>query len=84
MLYRPARARFRITILDEVHMLSTQAFNALLKTLEEPPPAVKFLSPPPSCGSPATILSRLPTFHLNRVPQGDLRAHFAGIAAKEG
>jgi DNA polymerase-3 subunit gamma/tau len=83
--YRPARARFRITILDEVHMLSTQAFNALLKTLEEPPPAVKFLFATTELRKvPATILSRCQTFHLKRVPQGELRAHFAGIAAKEG
>jgi DNA polymerase-3 subunit gamma/tau len=83
--YRPARARFRVTILDEVHMLSTQAFNALLKTLEEPPPAVKFLFATTELRKvPATILSRCQTFHLKRVPQGELRAHFAGIAAKEG
>jgi DNA polymerase III subunit gamma/tau len=83
--YRPARARFRVTILDEVHMLSTQAFNALLKTLEEPPPAVKFLFATTELRKvPATILSRCQTFHLKRVPQGELRTHFAGIAAKEG
>ncbi|GAA0603839.1 DNA polymerase III subunit gamma/tau [Craurococcus roseus] len=83
--YRPARARFRVTILDEVHMLSTQAFNALLKTLEEPPPAVKFLFATTELRKvPATILSRCQTFHLKRVPQAELRAHFAGIAAKEG
>ncbi len=83
--YRPARARFRVTILDEVHMLSTQAFNALLKTLEEPPPAVKFLFATTELRKvPATILSRCQTFHLKRVPQGELRAHFAAIAAKEG
>src|SRR5918993_4579731 len=83
--YRPARARFRVTILDEVHMLSTQAFNALLKTLEEPPPAVKFLFATTELRKvPATILSRCQTFHLKRVPQAELRAHFAAIAAKEG
>jgi DNA polymerase III subunit gamma/tau len=83
--YRPAQARFRITILDEVHMLSTQAFNALLKTLEEPPPAVKFLFATTELRKvPATILSRCQTFHLKRVPQAELRAHFAAIAAKEG
>jgi DNA polymerase III subunit gamma/tau len=82
--YRPAQARFRITILDEVHMLSTQAFNALLKTLEEPPPAVKFLFATTELRKvPATILSRCQTFHLKRVPQAELRAHFAAIAAKE-
>ena len=83
--YRPAQARFRVTILDEVHMLSTQAFNALLKTLEEPPPAVKFLFATTELRKvPATILSRCQTFHLKRVPQAELRAHFAAIAAKEG
>ncbi|MBV1797368.1 DNA polymerase III subunit gamma/tau [Siccirubricoccus sp. G192] len=82
--YRPARARFKIYILDEVHMLSTQAFNALLKTLEEPPPAVKFIFATTELRKvPATILSRCQTFHLKRVPQAELRAHFAGIAAKE-
>jgi DNA polymerase III subunit gamma/tau len=82
--YRPARARFKIYILDEVHMLSTQAFNALLKTLEEPPPAVKFIFATTELRKvPATILSRCQTFHLKRVPQAELRAHFAGIATKE-
>ena len=83
--YRPAQARFRVTILDEVHMLSTQAFNALLKTLEEPPAAAKFLFATTELRKvPATILSRCQTFHLKRVPQGELRAHFASIAAREG
>ncbi|MBX6742759.1 MAG: DNA polymerase III subunit gamma/tau [Acetobacteraceae bacterium] len=82
--YRPARARYKIYILDEVHMLSTAAFNALLKTLEEPPPTVKFLFATTELRKvPATILSRCQTFHLKRVPQAELRAHFAAIAEKE-
>jgi DNA polymerase-3 subunit gamma/tau len=83
--FRPAQGRFKIYILDEVHMLSTAAFNALLKTLEEPPPAVKFLFATTELRKvPATILSRCQTFHLKRVPQETLRAHFAAIAEREG
>ncbi|ONG53205.1 DNA polymerase III subunit gamma/tau, partial [Pseudoroseomonas deserti] len=82
--YRPARARFKVYILDEVHMLSTAAFNALLKTLEEPPPQVKFLFATTEIRKvPATILSRCQRFDLKRVPQEQLRAHFARIAAAE-
>jgi len=82
--YRPARARFKVYILDEVHMLSTAAFNALLKTLEEPPPQVKFLFATTEIRKvPATILSRCQRFDLRRVPQEQLRAHFARIAEKE-
>jgi DNA polymerase-3 subunit gamma/tau len=83
--FRPAQGRFKIYILDEVHMLSTAAFNALLKTLEEPPPAVKFLFATTELRKvPATILSRCQTFHLKRVPQDLLRGHFAAIAEREG
>jgi DNA polymerase-3 subunit gamma/tau len=82
--YRPARARFKVYILDEVHMLSTAAFNALLKTLEEPPPAVKFLFATTEIRKvPATILSRCQRFDLRRVPQDMLRAHFTRIAQAE-
>ncbi|WP_149536097.1 DNA polymerase III subunit gamma/tau [Siccirubricoccus phaeus] len=82
--YRPAQGRFKVIILDEVHMLSTPAFNALLKTLEEPPAQVKFMLATTELRKvPATILSRCQTFHLKRVPQAELRAHFARIAAKE-
>ena len=82
--YRPAQARFKVYILDEVHMLSNQAFNALLKTLEEPPPQVKFLFATTEIRKvPATILSRCQTFHLKRVPQGELRDHFARICGLE-
>jgi DNA polymerase-3 subunit gamma/tau len=82
--FRPAQGRFKIIILDEVHMLSGAAFNALLKTLEEPPPDVKFMLATTELRKvPATILSRCQTFHLRRVPQEVLRAHFANICAKE-
>ena len=83
--YRPAQARFKIYILDEVHMLSNAAFNALLKTLEEPPPAVKFLFATTELRKvPPTILSRCQTFHLARVPQETLRAHYGRICGLEG
>ena len=83
--FRPSQGRFKVYILDEVHMLSGAAFNALLKTLEEPPPQVKFLFATTEIRKvPATILSRCQRFDLRRVPQETLRAHFAGIAAKEG
>jgi DNA polymerase-3 subunit gamma/tau len=82
--FRPAQGRFKVIILDEVHMLSSAAFNALLKTLEEPPPDVKFMLATTELRKvPATILSRCQTFHLRRVPQEVLRAHFAAICAKE-
>ncbi len=82
--YRPARARFKVYILDEVHMLSTAAFNALLKTLEEPPPQVKFIFATTEIRKvPATILSRCQRFDLRRVPQEQLRAYFADIAGRE-
>ena len=82
--YRPAQGRYKVIILDEVHMLSTAAFNALLKTLEEPPAQVKFMLATTELRKvPATILSRCQTFHLKRVPQAELRAHFARIAGLE-
>ncbi|MBC9178962.1 DNA polymerase III subunit gamma/tau [Pseudoroseomonas ludipueritiae] len=83
--YRPAQARFKVYILDEVHMLSTAAFNALLKTLEEPPPQVKFLFATTEIRKvPATILSRCQRFDLRRVPQEQLREHFTRICGLEG
>ncbi|WP_308116449.1 DNA polymerase III subunit gamma/tau, partial [Falsiroseomonas oryziterrae] len=83
--FRPAQGRFKVIILDEVHMLSSAAFNALLKTLEEPPPDVKFMLATTELRKvPATILSRCQTFHLRRVPQEVLRAHFARICGIEG
>ena len=82
--YRPAQGRFKVIILDEVHMMSNQAFNALLKTLEEPPAQVKFMLATTELRKvPATILSRCQTFHLKRVPQTELRAHFSRICGLE-
>jgi DNA polymerase-3 subunit gamma/tau len=82
--FRPAQGRFKVIILDEVHMMSTAAFNALLKTLEEPPPDVKFMLATTELRKvPTTILSRCQTFRLARVPQETLRAHFARICDAE-
>jgi DNA polymerase III subunit gamma/tau len=82
--FRPAQGRFKVIILDEVHMMSTAAFNALLKTLEEPPPDVKFMLATTELRKvPTTILSRCQTFHLRRVPQDQLLAHFERICAAE-
>ena len=82
--FRPAQGRFKVIILDEVHMLSGAAFNALLKTLEEPPPDVKFMLATTELRKvPTTILSRCQTFRLKRVPQEALRAHFTRICGLE-
>ena len=83
--YRPVSARYKIYIIDEVHMLSKQAFNALLKTLEEPPPHVKFVFATTEVRRlPVTVLSRCQRFDLRRVEMEVLIEHFSGIAAKEG
>ncbi len=83
--YRPASARFKVYIIDEVHMLSRSAWNALLKTLEEPPPHAKFVFATTEVEKiPPTILSRCQRFDLRRVPHERLVAHFAGIASAEG
>jgi len=83
--YRPTSARFKVYIIDEVHMLSTAAFNALLKTLEEPPEHVKFIFATTEIRKiPVTVLSRCQRFDLRRVDIEVLTAHFAGIAEKEG
>ena len=83
--YRPVAARYKVTIVDEVHMLSKSAFNALLKTLEEPPPHQKFIFATTEIRKvPVTVLSRCQRFDLRRVSQETLAAHYAGIAAKEG
>src|SRR5579872_3564899 len=83
--YAPSAARYKIYIIDEVHMLSTSAFNALLKTLEEPPPHVKFIfATTESRKIPVTILSRCQRFDLKRIPQDMLAAHLGAIAQKEG
>ncbi|MFG1266974.1 DNA polymerase III subunit gamma/tau [Xanthobacter sp. DSM 14520] len=83
--YRPVMARYKVYIIDEVHMLSTAAFNGLLKTLEEPPEHVKFIFATTEIRKvPVTVLSRCQRFDLRRVEAGELAAHLAGICAKEG
>ena len=83
--YGPVSARYKVYIIDEVHMLSKQAFNALLKTLEEPPPHVKFVFATTEVRRlPVTVLSRCQRFDLRRVDMEVLIEHFSGIAAKEG
>ena len=83
--YRPVSARFKIYIIDEVHMLSRNAFNALLKTLEEPPDNVKFIFATTEIRKvPVTILSRCQRFDLRRVPNELMTTHLARIAKAEG
>ena len=83
--YAAVSARYKIYIIDEVHMLSRNAFNALLKTLEEPPAHVKFLFATTEVEKlPVTVLSRCQRFDLRRIPAEMLRGHFAAICAKEG
>ena len=83
--YRPLDARYKIFIIDEVHMLSNAAFNGLLKTLEEPPEHVKFIFATTEIRRlPVTVLSRCQRFDLRRVSQEALEQHFTGIAEKEG
>ncbi|MGR4862499.1 DNA polymerase III subunit gamma/tau [Caulobacter sp. LARHSG274] len=83
--YAPVEARYKVYIIDEVHMLSTAAFNALLKTLEEPPPHAKFIFATTEIRKvPVTILSRTQRFDLRRVEPDVLVKHFARIAANEG
>ena len=83
--YAPINARYKIYIIDEVHMLSTSAFNALLKTLEEPPPYVKFIFATTEIRKvPITILSRCIRFDLNKVPVDILSKHLIDVANKEG
>jgi DNA polymerase-3 subunit gamma/tau len=82
--YAPVSARYKVYILDEVHMLSTAAFNALLKTLEEPPPHAKFIFATTEIRKvPITVLSRCQRFDLRRVDGDLLVRHLAGIAGKE-
>src|SRR3982751_1651918 len=82
--YAPASSRFKIYIIDEVHMLTKEAFNALLKTLEEPPSHVKFMfaTTEPEKVLP-TILSRCQRFDLRRIPEALIVKHLAEIAKKE-
>ena len=82
--YRPTNGRYKVYIIDEVHMLSTSAFNALLKTLEEPPEHVVFILATTEIRKvPVTILSRCQRFDLVRVPVETLKKHFAWIASQE-
>ena len=82
--YAPASARYKVTIIDEVHMLSKQAFNGLLKTLEEPPPHVKFIFATTEIRKvPVTVLSRCQRFDLRRIESGVLVGHLSQISQKE-
>ncbi|MGA8611825.1 MAG: DNA polymerase III subunit gamma/tau, partial [Xanthobacteraceae bacterium] len=82
--YAPVSARYKVYILDEVHMLSGAAFNALLKTLEEPPPHAKFVFATTEIRKvPITVLSRCQRFDLRRVDAAVLVEHLRGIAKKE-
>ncbi|HMW30110.1 MAG TPA: DNA polymerase III subunit gamma/tau, partial [Plasticicumulans sp.] len=83
--YAPARGRYKVYLIDEVHMLSTSSFNALLKTLEEPPPHVKFLlatTDPQKL--PVTVLSRCLQFSLKRLPAALIQSRLADILDAEG
>ena len=83
--YAAVSARFKIYIIDEVHMMSTPAFNALLKTLEEPPAHVKFLLATTEVHKvPVTVLSRCQRFDLRRIPADLLAGHFAHVVEAEG
>ncbi|HEX4740652.1 MAG TPA: DNA polymerase III subunit gamma/tau [Caulobacteraceae bacterium] len=83
--YAPAEARYKVHILDEIHMLSEKAFNALLKTLEEPPPHAKFIFATTEIRKvPVTILSRCQRFDLRRVEPEVIAANLATIARAEG
>jgi DNA polymerase-3 subunit gamma/tau len=83
--YRPARDRFKIYIIDEAHQLTDQAFNALLKTLEEPPPHIKFiLATTEPQKMPETILSRLQRYDFRRIPFAIILSRLRELAAREG
>ena len=83
--YKPAIARYKVYIIDEVHMLSKAAFNGLLKTLEEPPEHVKFIFATTEVRKvPVTVLSRCQRFDLRRIPAGRLAGLMRDITAKEG
>jgi len=82
--YRPTRGRYKIYLIDEVHMLSGHSFNALLKTLEEPPPHVIFLlatTDPQKL--PVTVLSRCLQFHLRRIDESEIVSHLESILNSE-
>ena len=83
--FAPTRGRYKVYLIDEVHMLSTHSFNALLKTLEEPPPHVKFLlatTDPQKL--PVTVLSRCLQFNLKRIPAAQIAEHLKDVLAREG
>ncbi len=83
--YKPAYARYKVFIIDEVHMLSKAAFNGLLKTLEEPPPHVKFIFATTEIRKvPVTVLSRCQRFDLRRVDTALLTEHFGRIVEGRG
>ncbi len=86
--YKPMQARTKVFILDEVHMLTTQAFNALLKTLEEPPPHITFIFATTDATTeirkvPITVLSRCQRFDLRRISAAELGGLFTRVAAAE-
>jgi DNA polymerase-3 subunit gamma/tau len=83
--YAPAKAKYKVYIIDEVHMLTGEAFNALLKTLEEPPAHVVFvLATTDPHKLPATILSRCQHYDFRRVPKAQIEGHLKSLCAKEG
>jgi DNA polymerase III subunit gamma/tau len=82
--YAPVKGKYKVYIIDEVHMLTKEAFNALLKTLEEPPPHVLFIFATTELQKvPATILSRCQRFDFRRIPTADIRQNLKGIADQE-
>ncbi|MCP4355892.1 MAG: DNA polymerase III subunit gamma/tau [Proteobacteria bacterium] len=82
--YKPVQGRYKVYIIDEVHMLSKHAFNALLKTLEEPPSHVKFIFATTEVNKiPVTVLSRCQRFDLKRISSEDLFTHFVNILKQE-
>ena len=84
-VYAPTRGRFKVYVIDEVHMLSNSAFNAMLKTLEEPPEHVKFiLATTDPQKIPVTVLSRCLQFNLKQMPAGAISGHLAHILQAEG
>ncbi|MCX7894068.1 MAG: DNA polymerase III subunit gamma/tau [Burkholderiales bacterium] len=83
-VYAPTRGRFKVYVIDEVHMLSTSAFNAMLKTLEEPPEHIKFiLATTDPQKIPVTVLSRCLQFNLKQMPPGAIAGHLERIAGEE-
>ena len=83
-IFRPSQGRYKVYIIDEVHMLSTAAFNALLKTLEEPPPhAIFILATTEVHKIPATVLSRCQRHEFRRIPVSEIVEHLKKIAGEE-